>query len=139
MIFGIGTDIVEVARIEKILSKEHGFREKVFTPGEINYCNSKKNPAESYAARFAAKEAFFKALGTGWAGEMQFTEIEIISGNRGEPIIALHGNVHTITEAHGIDNVYVSLSHTTLFATAIILLEKCSNGLPPRINFTRTR
>lgn len=124
MIFGIGTDLVEVARIEKIILKEQGFKEKVFTKGEIAYCESRKNSFESYAARFAAKESFFKALGTGWVGEMQFHEIEIIQEQSGKPAILLHGEVKSLVEGLQISSVFVTLSHTSGMASGFVILEK---------------
>lgn len=78
MIFGIGIDIIEVERVKNQISKSNGFREKIFTEREIEYCESKKNKAQHYAARFAAKEAFFKAIGTGWRNGMAFNAIIIL-------------------------------------------------------------
>ena len=72
MILGIGVDIAEVDRIKRSISEGNHFKKRVFTEVEQNYCDSIKNSAESYAARYAAKEAFFKALGTGWRGELKF-------------------------------------------------------------------
>ncbi|MBP7870250.1 MAG: holo-ACP synthase, partial [Candidatus Saccharicenans sp.] len=77
MIFGVGVDIIEVDRIEDKLSRTPGLKDKLYTPVEIGYCESKKFPAQHYAARFAAKEAFLKALGTGWSRGVKFSEIEI--------------------------------------------------------------
>ena len=98
MIIGIGTDIVAVVRIAKSIEKS-AFKEKVFSKTEITYCESKKNKAESYAARFAAKEAFFKALGTGWRGGMAFNEVEIKNDKLGKPILNITGKTAKIIAA----------------------------------------
>ena len=81
MIIGIGTDIAEVTRIAKSIEKK-GFKEKVFSKMEIAYCEAKANKAESYTARFAAKEAFLKAAGTGWINELNLFEIEIVNDEK---------------------------------------------------------
>ncbi len=91
MIFGVGIDNIEVSRVKKQIDGTTKFKEKIFTSKEIQYCESKKSYAESFAARFAAKEAFFKAIGTGWRGGMQFKEIEIINNDLGKPDILISG------------------------------------------------
>ena len=97
MIIGIGTDIIEVNRIAKSI-ENLSFKQKVFSTQEINYCETKVNKAEHYAARFAAKEAFFKALGTGWRGGMAFNEVEIINDGLGKPTINLSGDTAAINK-----------------------------------------
>ena len=77
MIFGAGTDIIEVQRVEEKLIRTEHLKTKLFTPIEIAYCESKHRPALHFAARFAAKEAFLKAMGTGWSGGHQFSEVEV--------------------------------------------------------------
>ena len=124
MIFGIGTDIIEIARIEKQVTKDTGFISRVFTPDEINCCDGKKNRSEKFAARFAAKEAFMKALGTGWRDGIAFTDIEIINDELGKPKINLNGHAKKLAESNGIDSIHVSLSHTDKLATAVVILEK---------------
>ena len=89
MIFGVGIDNIEVKRIKKQIDDSTKFKEKIFTVKEIEYCESKKNYAESFAARFAAKEAFLKAIGTGWSNGLQFTDIEILNDENGKPIKAI--------------------------------------------------
>ena len=96
MIFGIGIDNIEVKRIKKQIDGSTKFKEKIFTAEEIEYCESKKNYAESFAVRFAAKEAFLKAIGTGWAEGLQFIDIEILNGEKGKPEIHLHGKAKQI-------------------------------------------
>lgn len=123
MILGIGTDMVEVARIAKSIEKS-AFKEKVFSKTEITYCESKKNKAESYAARFAAKEAFFKALGTGWRGGMAFNEVEIKNDKLGKPTLHIVGKTAKIIKKINIKTIHVSLSHTKETAIAMIVLER---------------
>ncbi len=122
MIIGIGTDIAEVARIAKSIEKA-GFKEKVFSKTEIVYCETKKNKAESYAARFAAKEAFFKALGTGWRSGMAFNEVEIRNDELGKPSLYLLGKAAEISAEKNIQTIHVSLSHTKETAIAMVVLE----------------
>lgn len=121
MIRGIGTDIVEIARVEKACRREN-FKAFVFTEIEQAYCESRgKNSAASYAARFAAKEAFFKALGTGI-----FTrpaEVEVVNGASGRPEIFLHGKAKSLAHERGVTKIFVSLSHSHEFATAVCVLE----------------
>ncbi len=124
MIFGTGIDIIEVDRVMNRISKGDGFKEEIFTKREIGYCESKKNKAQHYAARFAAKEAFFKAIGTGWRDGMAFIEIEILNNELGKPEVVLHGKTKKISESNVINNIHVSLSHIKKFVTAIITLEK---------------
>ncbi|MDD5569877.1 MAG: holo-ACP synthase [Bacteroidales bacterium] len=124
MILGTGIDIIEVERVENQISKSDGFRESIFTKREIKYCESKKNKAQHYAARFAAKEAFFKAIGTGWRDGLAFIEIEIKNNELGKPEIILHGKTKKFSEKQLIKNIHVSLSHIKNFVTAIITLEK---------------
>ena len=95
MIIGIGTDIAEVARISKSI-ENISFKEKVFSKVEIAYCEAKANKAESFAARFAAKEAFFKALGTGWRGGMAFNEVEVMNDELGKPSLNILGTTAEI-------------------------------------------
>ena len=125
MILGIGTDIIEVERVKKAVEKPE-FKNKVFTEREIAYCDKNKS-AESYAARGAAKEAFFKALGTGWVGEMKITEVEILNDSEGKPEIILSGNVLEVFKAKGGGSIHLSLSHVKETAIAFVVIEKASN------------
>ncbi|MBQ3444730.1 MAG: holo-ACP synthase [Selenomonadaceae bacterium] len=118
MISGLGTDIIEIERIRRAVAKKN-FRDSVFTQTEQTYCNARgKNFAASYAARFAAKEAFFKALGTGII--LPLTDVEIINDERGAPKIHLRGKVAALA---GIKNISLSLSHSKDFATAVCIIE----------------
>lgn len=124
MIAGIGIDMIEVERMAEKISKESGFRELVFSKAEIDYCESKKHKAEHYAARFAAKEAFFKALGTGWADDTRFNEVQIMNDKAGKPEISLSGQTLETIGAMGIKNIFVSLSHIKKVASAVVIVEK---------------
>jgi holo-[acyl-carrier protein] synthase len=122
MIIGLGTDIVEVTRIAKSIEKA-GFKEKVFSKTEQLYCEAKKNKAESYAARFAAKEAFFKALGTGLREGLAFNEVEIINDKLGKPSLNLLGTTAKSIAKKKVKTIHVSLSHTKEMAIATVVLE----------------
>ncbi|CAN5173827.1 holo-ACP synthase [soil metagenome] len=123
MIYGIGTDIAEVARINEKLAKDNGFKEKAFTVAEIAYCESKKQPAVHFAARFAAKEAFAKALGTGWIGQCEITDVEVVNDAFGKPQFALCPVAAAIINAAGIGRIHLSISHTAETAVAMVVLE----------------
>jgi holo-[acyl-carrier protein] synthase len=122
MIIGIGTDIVQVERISKSISKE-GFKHKVFSDAEIAYCESKANKAEHYAARFAAKEAFVKALGTGFVEGMAFKEVSVVNDELGKPSIQLTGNTALIIAAKQISSIQLSLSHVKELAIAMVVIQ----------------
>ena len=121
MIIGIGTDIIEVERVQKAIAKE-AFKKKIFTDNEIAYCEAQHND-ESFAARFAAKEAFFKALGTGWREGMGITEVEISNDKLGKPQIFLSGKAKEVFEQKGGKTIHLSLSHIKLQAIAFVVLE----------------
>jgi len=122
MIAGHGIDIIEIPRIQKAMEKSKKFTEKIFTIKEIEYCEAKKNKFQSYAVRFAAKESFLKAIGTGWAKGIAFTDIEILNNESGEPHINLYNVAKEYFEKKAFKNILVSLSHTdsTAFASVII-------------------
>ena len=123
MIAGVGTDLIEVERVAGKISKEEGFRELVFTPGEIAYCEAKANKFQHYAARFAAKEAFLKAIGTGWITGIAFNEIEITNDEQGRPLLSLIGATSKFLEARGIGKTWVSLSHLSNISSAVVVIE----------------
>ncbi len=125
MIFGTGTDIIEIKRIENSIARSEAFVNKIFTEAEQTYCKKKKAGIfQSYAARFAAKEAFFKALGTGYRYGMAFREIEVKNDSLGKPEIIVHGKVKTFVSEHKITNIHLSLSHVKEMALAFVVLEK---------------
>lgn len=125
MIVSIGIDIVEVYRIRETISRTPRFVERVFTANEREYCEAKgAAAAQSYAARFAAKEAFLKALKTGWRGKITWHDIEIVSNETGVPTLEIKGEARTIMRNLGANQIHVSLSHTTEHAVAQVILEK---------------
>ena len=124
MITGVGTDLIEVERVAGKISKQEGFRELVFTPTEIAYCETKANKFQHYAARFAAKEAFLKAIGTGWITGIAFNEIEITNDEDGKPSIKLLGTTLKFLETRSIDKIWVSLSHLSNISSAVVIIEK---------------
>lgn len=124
MIFGLGTDIIEVGRVEEKLARTDGLKAKLFTPREIAYCEARRRPALHFAARFAAKEAFLKAMGTGWSGGHKFSEIEIVNDALGKPGVVIHGKVREFCEDRGVAGMDVSLSHLRDLAQAVVVLEK---------------
>ncbi len=125
MIVSIGIDIVEVYRISETISRTPRFVERVFTTGERTYCEAKGAAApQSFAARFAAKEACLKALQTGWRGGITWHDIEIISNDNGVPSLEIQGEAKKILENLGANRVHLSMSHTTDHAIAQVVLEK---------------
>ena len=125
MIFGTGIDIIEVERIKQSLERAAPLHNKLFTQTEQEYCkNCKVAVYLCFAARFAAKEAFFKALGTGYRYGMTFTEIEIKNDNLGKPFIETHGKVNDFLKKNNIVTVHLSISHVKETAVAIVILEK---------------
>ena len=124
MIAGLGIDIIEVERVATRISNEAGFRELVFSKKEIDYCETKTDKFVRYAARFAAKEAFFKALGTGWAEGTAFNEVEITNDDAGKPELSLLGTTRKSLAAQGIIRISLSLSHLKTIASAVVIIEK---------------
>ncbi|MEQ1607284.1 MAG: holo-ACP synthase [Pyrinomonadaceae bacterium] len=125
MILSIGVDIIEVYRIRESIARTPRFAERVYTAAEREYCESKGIAAAgSYAARFAAKEAFLKALKTGWRGKITWHDIEVVSDADGVPDLVITGEAAVILKERGADRVHISLSHTTDHAVAQVLLEK---------------
>ena len=122
MIKGIGIDMAEPERIASSMKKK-GFRELVFSKNEIAYCEKKTKKFEHYAARFAAKEAFLKAIGTGWAKGTAFNEIEILNNKEGKPGIFFLGKTATTVAEIKLGNISVSLSHIKTLASAIVIIE----------------
>ncbi|MBN1295693.1 holo-ACP synthase [bacterium] len=125
MVFGVGTDCIEVDRIRRLVSRGDAMLNGVFTASECTYCRSKRFPDRHFAARFAAKEAFMKALGTGWRDGIRFADIEIGHDPLGKPEIALSGKARDMLEqrATGFYRVHVSLSHVKSMATATVIIE----------------
>lgn len=126
MIVGIGTDIVEVSRIEKALSR-HGerFIERIYSAREAAYCNALVNRAERYATRFAAKEAARKAIGAAVpVTALDWHDVEIISSSEGAPQLEFYGRAAELIGRLGVTRAHVSLSHTATMAVAFVILER---------------
>ena len=125
MIFGIGTDIIEVERMKKHLENNDALRVKLYTEAEQKYCSKGKvTMYQCYAARFAAKEAFFKALGTGYRYGMAFHEIEVLNDELGKPYVNPHGKVKEYLKEKKIKSIHLSISHVKEMANAFVVLEK---------------
>jgi holo-[acyl-carrier protein] synthase len=128
-LLAIGTDIIECPRIERMLAK-HGqtFIKRVFTQEEINYCSGRKMDYQHYAARWAAKEAVLKALGTGWSSGINWTDVELTRQPSGQPKIVLYNRALDRSKELGIDEILISVSHTREFAVAFATAVAGSTG-----------
>jgi len=125
VIVSVGVDAVEVARIRGLLERSRGrFERRVFTDTEAAYCRGRERPAESFAARFAAKEAVMKCLGTGWAAGTGFRQIEVQRQVSGQPTVSLDGAAAATAAALGIRRWHLSLTHTQTVATAFVVAER---------------
>jgi len=124
MIIGTGIDLERVVRVEQAIAR-HGerFLHRIFTEGERRYCDSKANRMERYTARFAAKEAAMKALGTGWTHGVRWRDIEVARQPGGRPTIVFHGVAAEIAAKLGVLHTALSLSHTSEHAIANVILE----------------
>ncbi len=123
MVKGIGVDIVDIARIKKMVDRGDRFIETVFSQLEISYCRSKHSAEIHFAARFAAKEAFFKALGTGWRYGMRWDEISVTNDLLGKPEITLTGKTQEFFKNVQLHHIYLSISHTKTNAVAFVVVE----------------
>lgn len=124
MILGIGTDIIEVARIRSSYEKfGERFTHRILLASEIEYCLSHKDPAPFIAARFAAKEAVSKAFGTGIGQSLSWLDIEVRRKESGEPFVQLHGKGLDLFAARAAVSLHLTISHTTQHATAVAILE----------------
>ena len=124
MIVGTGIDIAEVPRIRQSIERfGDRFLQRIYTAGEIRYCDSKANRVERYAARFAAKEAAMKALGTGWSRGVRWRDCEVTRLPGGRPTISFHGKADEIAAKLGVKNSALSISHTAEQAIAQVILE----------------
>lgn len=122
-VIGIGLDIIEVSRIRDLL-KRHGerFKARTFTTGEIAYCDRCADPAMHYAARFAAKEAAAKALGTGFAEGVSWSDIEVSRAENGAPSLVLHRGADALARSKGVAQLLISLTHVKDTAAAQVVL-----------------
>ncbi len=122
MIEGVGIDITEVSRIRRSI-EDYGetFTGKIFTANELKYCSEKPEPYQHYAARFAAKEAFSKAAGTGWNSDFSWQEVEVINEPSGRPQLRLSG---TSLDLFRKKRIFLSLSHSGDYVTAVVVIEE---------------
>jgi holo-[acyl-carrier protein] synthase len=124
MIVSIGIDIVEVYRIRETIERTPRFVERVYTKDERRYCDSKgAAAAASYAGRFAAKEAFLKALKTGWKGKISWHDVEVMSDADGVPTVSVKGEAKRLLKELGAERIHLSISHTAEHAVAQVILE----------------
>ena len=124
MIIGTGVDVVDIMRFRKVLERlKDRFVLRVFTPGEQQFCYEHREPVPHFAVRFAAKEALFKALGTGWAKGVTWLDVEVQRERQDAPTMVLHGEALRLSEAKGARAVHLSLSHTDHWAVAMVILE----------------
>jgi holo-[acyl-carrier protein] synthase len=124
VIVGSGIDLCEVERIKEAIAR-HGrrFVERIYTPREIAYAESKANRYERFAARFAAKEAGMKALGTGWRGGVRWQDFEVTNLPSGRPTLQFHGKAAEYAQKLGVENISLSITHTSVQAMALVILE----------------
>jgi holo-[acyl-carrier protein] synthase len=124
MIIGIGVDIVEIKRFSGAMERlGEKFLFRLFTPGEQQYCNGHRDPVPHFAARFAAKEAVFKALGTGWSRGVTWLDVEVQKEGQEAPRIVLHGEAQRLCVTRGVSNAHLSLSHSDHWVVAMVILE----------------
>ena len=125
MIVGSGIDICEVPRIQASIERfGEKFIQRIFTPREIAYVSKKANKYERYAARFAAKEAGMKAIGTGWRKGVRWQDFEVINEPSGKPTLLFHGKAKEFADRLGVTNIALSLTHTAQQGMASLVLEK---------------
>jgi holo-[acyl-carrier protein] synthase len=122
MIVGIGVDLVKIDRMSKAEKNHSGFIERLFSEREREYCSKQKFPAQHYAARFAAKEAVLKAIGTGWSAGVKWTDMEVLHGEGGGPIVNITGRVKDLMDLKGVKQVLLSYSHDGEYAVAQVVL-----------------
>ena len=124
MIVGLGVDIAEPERIQKAAERfGQRFLNRIFTPGEIAYCERKANKWERFAARFAAKEAAFKALGTGWRKGVRWIDVEVVNEPSGRPTLKISGVAGEFARKLAVTHISVSITHTPQFTLAQVIFE----------------
>jgi holo-[acyl-carrier protein] synthase len=122
MILGLGVDICDVSRLRRAMART-GFRRRVFGEAEARYCARRARPEQHFAARFAAKEAFFKALGFGWSGGLGWRDVAVSNRRSGEPELRVKGAAARLSRKRGVVRSHLSLSHSGDYAVAVVLLE----------------
>ena len=125
MLYGIGVDIVKISRIKRAIDRwGDRFLEKVFTQKEIEFCNSRPRPVNTFALRFAAKEAFSKAIGLGMRQGVIWRDIEVFHHPTGKPGLRLYGKCLDIYKESGLNNIHVTLSDEGDYGIAVVILER---------------
>jgi holo-[acyl-carrier protein] synthase len=126
MIFGIGVDLIKIPRIAAVLERfGDRFKERIYTPQEISYCQARGHSANNYALRFAAKEAFSKALGVGLRRNgIRWREVEVVSAPTGRPDLRVSGRAAQLCAENGIQGMFVSLTDEGEFGIAVVVLER---------------
>ncbi|MGV7221886.1 MAG: holo-ACP synthase [Nitrospinales bacterium] len=125
MIYGVGVDIIEINRIKNSLTRfANHFEEKVFTPGEINYCRSKAEPSIHYAGRFAIKEAVMKSLGKGMGQNIGWKDIEVKNIESGQPVLQVYGKCKTLFDQLNLKKIHISISHDKSHAVGQAIAEQ---------------
>jgi len=127
MILGIGLDLCDTRRLKRAMTRTT-FVKRVFSPAEVSACKGRRDGLLRYAARFAAKEAYFKAIGTGWGQGVGWLDVEVESDGTGPPRLLVSGEAHRVSRALGVRTVHLSLTHTGDYAAAMVVIE----GAPPR-------
>jgi holo-[acyl-carrier protein] synthase len=124
MIIGTGVDLVEIDRFRKVIERlKDRFILRVFTANEQQFCNEHRDPVPHFAVRFAAKEALFKALGTGWAKGVTWLDVEVRRERQDAPTMVLRGEAQRLSSSMGASKVHLSLSHSDQWAIATVILE----------------
>ncbi len=123
MVIGVGVDVLEVNRVKRLLDRDDRFLEKVFTRAEIGYCQAKHYREQHYAARFTAKEAFLKALGSGWRNGIGWQDVEVVNDELGKPTIRLHGRALEAFRSQRMRRIHLSLSHTREHAVSLVVID----------------
>jgi len=124
VIVGTGIDLVEIGKLRAAMERRGDrLRNRIFTPAEVRYCDGRPNPYQHYAARFAAKEALFKAIGTGWSGGVGWRDAEVRNRTNGKPDLLLSGKALEVARQLGAARFRISLSHTDRYAVAQVILE----------------
>ena len=124
MIIGTGVDLVEIDRFRKVIERlKNRFILRVFTANEQQFCNEHRDPVPHFAVRFAAKEALFKALGTGWAKGVTWLDVEVRRERQDAPTMVLRGEAQRLSSSMGASKVHLSLSHSDQWAIATVILE----------------
>ena len=133
---GLGIDLVDIARMKRILERTNSFAEKVFSEQERAYCDARANPEAHYATRFAAKEAVVKALGTGFSRGITVRDIEVVRNAKGAPRVVLHGRAAEIAREQGVQSLPISLSftHDEAVACAMAITDDSLQAMERRVD-----